>query len=511
MLSAHKDEDRIVAIRGMSQKERVKAIDTLRKEGIYKKNKELIAKGTESSDLIPERRSEGLKVFCSHCKGTFNKSYFHRHKKTCSSPGKPHGKPVKYMKENQPPDSKFYGILENMERDRYFDIIQSDAEIKLVGKHIFDCVKPAKERDAIMKSRTAMRRLARLVECTENVSRGLELFHVKNFYSLEEALREVCKVDSSSTTNASPSSVGTIKSGLKVALGALLRKAAKVLVADCLIRNDKEEAREIEEFTKVLDMNYAKIFSQAEYNLKEKRQRENRKPGGLPDEKNLQTLRTYLIEETKKTVECVESQSGSITASQFVHLRKLALTRVTLVNGRRGSEVARMLLQDFKDKDSWISKKDLTPSEEELVKKYGLAFIMGKGNTLVPVLIPRDAIKPLEILADPKIREQAGVNADNSFLFSYTQESDFNSIGFNEIRDVCKSIGLPVITATSVRHRASTIFWRLDGIEASTVDAYMGHMGHHKDISKNIYAVPPALNTLKQVAPLIDQMDQVPE
>ena len=36
----------------------------------------------------------------------------------------------------------------------------------------------------------------------------------------------------------------------------------------------------------------------------------------------------------------------------------------------------------------------------------------------------------------------------------------------------------------------------------------MQHMGHSEAIDKQIYAAPPALSSLKQVAPLIDHMDQ---
>ncbi len=256
-------------------------------------------------------------------------------------------------------------------------------------------------------------------------------------------------------------------------------------------------------------MNYAKNFSEAEYKLKEKRQRENRKPNALPDEDNLGKLRSYLLEEIKETVDTIEKEPGKITASQFVHLRKLCLTRVTLVNGRRGSEVARMLLKDFEDRDSWIENKELTAADKKLIRQYSITYIMGKGNSLVPVLLPRDSLKAMEMLTDSKIRRQIGVDPDNQFVFAYTRESKYNSTGFNEISDVCRSIGLPVITATSVRHRTSTIFWRMDNIDPKTVDAFMELMGHDKAIDKDIYAVPPALNTLKRVGPILQQLDQV--
>ena len=104
---------------------------------------------------------------------------------------------------------------------------------------------------------------------------------------MEEGIKEVCEAD---TRNEH-------RSGLKVALGSLMRLAAKVLVAHYLIMQEKAKADEVEQFEKVLNMEYSKIFCQAEYDLKEKRQRENRKPVSLPDESNLSTLRSHLIQQ----------------------------------------------------------------------------------------------------------------------------------------------------------------------------------------------------------------------
>ena len=49
-------------------------------------------------------------------------------------------------------------------------------------------------------------------------------------------------------------------------------------------------------------MNYSKIFSRAEYQLKENRRRQNRKPTALPDEEHLEKLRLYLINEIDEAI-----------------------------------------------------------------------------------------------------------------------------------------------------------------------------------------------------------------
>ena len=53
-------------------------------------------------------------------------------------------------------------VLGNMDKDMYYDIIISDDTIQLIGK-------PTKHKEAKIKSRTAMRRLAKLLHATKGV------------------------------------------------------------------------------------------------------------------------------------------------------------------------------------------------------------------------------------------------------------------------------------------------------------------------------------------------------
>ena len=75
--------------------------------------------------------------------------------------------------------------------------------------------------------------------------------------------------------------------------------------------------------------------------------------------------------------------------------------------------------------------------------------------------------------------------------------------------DVCRIIYIPVITATSVRHRSSTMFRKMEGIEEATIDTVMSHLGHDKAVNRNIYTVPPAERILQTVVPLIEELDKV--
>ena len=91
-----------------------------------------------------------------------------------------------------------------------------------------------------------------------------------------------------------------------------------------------KKAVEVEMLEKVFNMNYSKIFNDAEYHLKE-RQRDNRKPTALPNENNRGKLRLQLNKCVSKTIRV----KSTLTKTKYVQLRQVVLTRLTLLNARR--------------------------------------------------------------------------------------------------------------------------------------------------------------------------------
>ena len=496
LITVHKNEDQIIEIQTMDKRPRLQALAKLRKQGIAKRNVAIIAEGGESTELMCQRKCEGSKVICSICGGVYKKIFFYRHVKVCRTPKKttvPQAVTTQASVTTNNPPTEWEVVVNSMDRDHIYDIIKSDDLIMQIGKDIYDSRKPAKEKDGKNKARTSMRRLARLVEATEGVTKCEELFDVSHFYRFEQGIHNVCEADAGSDKES--------KSGLKVSLGSLIRLAAKSVIANFIITNRINDSNQVERFLKVFNMNYSKIFSRAEYQLKENRQRQNRKPSALPDEQHLEKLRVYLIKEIDEAVK----RTGPLTKVMYVHLRKVTVTRLTILNARRGSEPARLQLKDFKERHEWI-----TPGmSKELTSKYAITYLMGKGDKLVPVLLPRECEKAMVMLADCANRAHAGISPKNDFVFAYTQQSLDSCTGYNEIMDVCNQIDIPVITATSVRHRTSTLFWKMEGIEESTIDTFMLHLGHERSINQNIYAVPPSERIFQTVVPLIEELDQV--
>ncbi len=72
------------------------------------------------------------------------------------------------------------------------------------------------------------------------------------------------------------------------------------------------------------------------------------------------------------------------------------------------------------------------------------------------------------------------------------------AVGYNELRDICLELNIPVVTSTAVRHRAATLFWNVDGVDETLISAFMEHMGHSSAIDKNMYAVPPLISAFME-------------
>ena len=103
---------------------------------------------------------------------------------------------------------------QGLDNDATHDSIKSDDVIKEIGKSIYNSSKPTKEKEARIKARTFMHRMANLVAATEGVERAAELFLAHNYYALEDATLDMCGMKTDKP-----------KAGLMVALGKLIRNA----------------------------------------------------------------------------------------------------------------------------------------------------------------------------------------------------------------------------------------------------------------------------------------------
>ena len=152
-----------------------------------------------------------------------------------------------------------------------------------------------------------------------------------------------------------------------------------------------------------------------------------------------------------------------------------------------------MLIEDFNERDEWIDHQKLTPEDKAILQHYKATFIMAKGNSLVPIIIPRNCEAIMSKLVDPKFRAAAGVNPKNPFIFAYKGDSTDPMTGYNDLKAVCDGLGIETIDATSNHHRASTLFYEMPIDDGRSIDRFMSHLGHSRKIYEDFYAAPTPL------------------
>jgi len=223
-------------------------------------------------------------------------------------------------------------------------------------------------------------------------------------------------------------------------------------------------------------------------------------------------VKNHILSLTKKIVPEFKSE---MNIESYIMLSNAICTRLTLFNGRRGGEPARLSLTDLKDgfSDHWIDTErvsKLDSLDQKLFDKLKITYMSGKGNWLVPVLIPEDTIDSLRILADPALHLSAGISDENIYIFASTKGSKKHASGWHCLNDICEESSLnnsTRITATKNRHLVSTLYSLLD-VDEQERQSFYSHMGHSDEINKNRYQCPPAIKEITKVGKFFMDVDK---
>jgi hypothetical protein len=262
----------------------------------------------------------------------------------------------------------------------------------------------------------------------------------------------------------------------------------------------------------VFSIHSNELFGDAVYKINMNRQQNLRRPQQLPKEDDIKKLKVYSVQ---RIATILQDPFRVWEPHIFAELRDLTVSRLTLFNARRGGEPSRLLLSEWHDAEagSWFDQQriqnQLDSVDSSLFHEMMLTYMSGKGNHLVPVIIPTDCILAMKALADPEIRSMASVSKNNVFIFPCTQESSNHVDGWYashrvgvdaEVDDPQK------ITANKFRHRVSTLYAMLDVSEADR-ELFYAHMGHSAKINANIYQAPLAESELLRVGNHLMAMD----
>ena len=208
----------------------------------------------------------------------------------------------------------------------------------------------------------------------------------------------------------------------------------------------------------------------------------------------------HISSEIERTVE-------NFTMDSYAYLRSLCISRLTLYNGRRGEEGARLTNKEYAEAKEglWLPAKIVEqvddPAEKHFVGNYMLAYMRGKGPKYVPLLIPRDLIPALNIIS--KHRTDFGITKTNIFLFA-SKNSESHSSGWHAVHEVSSGASLSrPITATQNRHWLSSVYASLDMPE-TTRKIYLDQISHSWKIDTENYLMPQGLRHVGAILPILE-------
>ena len=508
LMTVHKNESEVIKAMALPRKEKNNAFTRLRKEATFKYNMKEMEKGDPC--YIRERRKEvntdDELIVCSECKGWYSKSYKARHQLYC---GGNSGLvmiptiPAKALFINKMPDD-FKKMIAKMNVDEVSDVAKTDPIILMVGSRMYNGQKCKTEKiyEVEKRVRLSMRLLSRLYiqfkeelqELSEVKSNDAsDMFKITHLKKLIQAIETI-----------SAGEDNTIKCGLKVQIQNLIKESGKIIQAHFLVEGKDDDASAVSNFMKVFGVVEKEVFHGALYQLHQKRNKSTRKPANIPDDDVINQLNQYM-----KMVTSPASISFELPANVFTKVRDATCSRLTVYNGRRGGEPARLFVYQWKEalEGVWLRKETRQLYQKEIDSNNRITFQEGKGNRQVPVFIPPDLVEAMNFLCSNETREESNVPVNNTYVFPSTQGSLNHVSGWHAMMNCCKSANLEgKMNGTMNRHRVSTMIGAL-GLSESDQELAFQHFGHSGDVNRNIYQVPQAEQQLATTGKYLQQID----
>ena len=217
-----------------------------------------------------------------------------------------------------------------------------------------------------------------------------------------------------------------------------------------------------------------------------------------------------LSEATKNAIES-QTAAGVNTREEFVGLTKRVLSRLLVFNKRRPTEVSRILLsswvrrEEFRRETTCEIKENMGRLERQLYNKMDVVMVRGKCGNRVPVLIPEDNSKALNLLVS--VREKY-VEKGNKFLLAALSNKGHYE-GSQVLKAAVDGMGLSepsLFTATRLRKYCGTTSQMLS-LSDEDFEILTRHMGHDKDVHRKYYRLPDTTLELTKAAALMTCLD----
>ena len=129
----------------------------------------------------------------------------------------------------------------------------------------------------------------------------------------------------------------------------------------------------------------------------------------------------------------------------------------------------------------------------------------------VPTLIPVKYVNSVQQMLS--LRDYTGVRDENPYLFATGTGGEGHAQGSKDIDHVVRSISgfqkPELLTATKIRHKKSSDFAEIEGNHTDEeIELFYKHMGHEKQISKDVYQCPRALRRVQHVGRILESIEE---
>ena len=352
----------------LSDIQKRRAFARLRNDGLSKYNREHC--NDEQPEMLTIKKSNNhfVLVHCRQCEGSYNKKCFYRHRRVCHAKAEStFVKPLTSHLLGVQEKPGFLDLLEGFQHTTIGGLCRTDATIRAVGRHLWlkDSTKVDKTYEVRKSVMADMRTLASLYaefrkhpDAEGRCEDASSMFERDNWVMLEEAIRALTMRDDDH-----------VKYGLKNTIYYLLMKSAEILQGEALtVKGDAGEHRvaEMQHFMRLLKHQQNAVFGDSKYLINKARQERLRLPSRTPPDEVMQQLRDYTLERMNHLV---AHDSSSFGTSEFVELRNLTCSRLTLFNARRGGEPSRMVVDQWLNRHQWIGDtgtQHMTEEEHQL-------------------------------------------------------------------------------------------------------------------------------------------------
>jgi len=451
---------------------------------------------------------------CEWCHGWYRPRQLWRHKRNCKL------KPVQsrggvrrvasgmILTSDISPEVKT--VIAGMQSGQERLIVSKDTLMHMLAAKLLSRSAHSKHHTNYIRSR--LRTLARLLIQLRKTDSRLQCADLQTaiaprfFRSVIQAVQVISGYDNKTHTYTAPS--------LAIRLGHDLRKCAQLLRSAALEKEDSTTAANAQQFNELCATEWNDdVGGSARRVLQD---RKMNKKFLLPLTADVSKLTSHLREIMRTSVAVIQVQLFDMRfVEAFKRLTEAVLAMLILFNRRRQGEVSRLTVALYRDAAT-VSRQttdvdsSLSPLEKHLLNAFHRVEIPGKRNRCVPLLMTSEQKSAVDLLSNQQLRSNAGVSADNEFVFAATKGSMNHIRGNDVLRNhaaLCGAHNPADLTSTNLRKHIATLS-QVMNLQRHELDQLASFMGHNIDIHREYYRLPNDVLQTAKVAKILLAMEK---